>query len=102
MRSPHLIRRTHRNGSHRRMTLKFAKSPDAGEGAASAAGEGRQNLHHAALRQFHRVVRAAPDRVAVDEERSEEHTSELQSRENLVCRLLLEKKKKDKYRTKYR
>src|SRR5690606_39519203 len=28
------------------------------------------------------------------EPRSEEHTSELQSRENLVCRLLLEKKKK--------
>src|SRR5690606_41162817 len=28
--------------------------------------------------------------------RSEEHTSELQSRENLVCRLLLEKKKKTK------
>src|SRR5690606_42123951 len=28
------------------------------------------------------------------ESRSEEHTSELQSRENLVCRLLLEKKKK--------
>src|SRR5690606_40055700 len=28
--------------------------------------------------------------------RSEEHTSELQSRENLVCRLLLEKKKKSK------
>src|SRR5436309_9392685 len=28
--------------------------------------------------------------------RSEEHTSELQSRENLVCRLLLEKKKKKK------
>src|SRR5690606_41618580 len=31
----------------------------------------------------------APDGVG----RSEEHTSELQSRENLVCRLLLEKKK---------
>src|SRR5690606_41598827 len=29
----------------------------------------------------------------VCERRSEEHTSELQSRENLVCRLLLEKKK---------
>src|SRR5690606_40806549 len=28
--------------------------------------------------------------------RSEEHTSELQSRENLVCRLLLEKKKTKK------
>src|SRR5690606_40989430 len=33
--------------------------------------------------------------VCADQEgRSEEHTSELQSRENLVCRLLLEKKKK--------
>src|SRR5215203_6923341 len=29
--------------------------------------------------------------------RSEEHTSELQSRQYLVCRLLLEKKKKDHY-----
>src|SRR5690606_41763994 len=29
--------------------------------------------------------------------RSEEHTSELQSRENLVCRLLLEKKNKISY-----
>src|SRR5690349_22864754 len=31
--------------------------------------------------------------------RSEEHTSELQSRRDLVCRLLLEKKKKNKIRT---
>src|SRR2546426_7031144 len=30
-------------------------------------------------------------------ERSEEHTSELQSPCNLVCRLLLEKKKKERY-----
>src|SRR5690606_41460040 len=30
------------------------------------------------------------------QQRSEEHTSELQSRENLVCRLLLEKKKTTK------
>src|SRR5690606_39551545 len=46
---------------------------------------------------------ARPMGVAIDSEgmlwvanlggRSEEHTSELQSRENLVCRLLLEKKK---------
>src|SRR5436309_12502952 len=34
--------------------------------------------------------------VVVTGYRSEEHTSELQSRENLVCRLLLEKKKPDK------
>src|SRR2546430_12477858 len=31
--------------------------------------------------------------------RSEEHTSELQSQSNLVCRLLLEKKKKTKKKT---
>src|SRR5690606_41985239 len=34
--------------------------------------------------------------------RSEEHTSELQSRENLVCRLLLEKKKKQKMYRKHK
>src|SRR6266700_544740 len=34
--------------------------------------------------------------------RSEEHTSELQSRENLVCRLLLEKKKKKLLSPSYR
>src|SRR6266511_657562 len=33
--------------------------------------------------------------ILVQHLRSEEHTSELQSRENLVCRLLLEKKKKE-------
>src|SRR2546422_2149563 len=46
------------------------------------------------------LLRAAlgPDQViAVDRERSEEHTSELQSRLHLVCRLLLEKKKKTRY-----
>src|SRR3712207_8718125 len=35
-----------------------------------------------------------PDPVLRDLIRSEEHTSELQSRQYLVCRLLLEKKKK--------
>src|SRR3712207_6892040 len=35
-----------------------------------------------------------PDPVQDDDPRSEEHTSELQSRQYLVCRLLLEKKKK--------
>src|SRR5205823_8550701 len=38
------------------------------------------------------------DPLAALEERSEEHTSELQSLAYLVCRLLLEKKKKDYYR----
>src|SRR2546427_7502875 len=34
------------------------------------------------------------DNIVVVDSRSEEHTSELQSQSNLVCRLLLEKKKK--------
>src|SRR5690349_24845246 len=38
-------------------------------------------------------VRARPQ-PGLDGDRSEEHTSELQSRRDLVCRLLLEKKKK--------
>src|SRR5258707_2318291 len=43
---------------------------------------------------------AAPDRTTVTREvRSEEHTSELQSRQYLVCRLLLEKKKENVKRT---
>src|SRR5436309_4657368 len=36
----------------------------------------------------------ATEELIAHSARSEEHTSELQSRENLVCRLLLEKKKK--------
>src|SRR6266511_2774071 len=43
-------------------------------------------------------VRRAPGRRRCTRPRSEEHTSELQSRENLVCSLLLEKKKKIKGR----
>src|SRR5690606_41071824 len=35
----------------------------------------------------------SPSGTVLSTRRSEEHTSELQSRENLVCRLLLEKKK---------
>src|SRR3712207_8948446 len=38
-------------------------------------------------------LKASPPKVV----RSEEHTSELQSRQYLVCRLLLEKKKKPMY-----
>src|SRR2546430_6448806 len=36
-----------------------------------------------------------PPMALPNQERSEEHTSELQSQSNLVCRLLLEKKKKN-------
>src|SRR5438046_4273586 len=54
---------------------------------------------------FRAVIDAAvaerPDLVVHSGDlRSEEHTSELQSLTNLVCRLLLEKKKKTSYNTK--
>src|SRR5438270_7453797 len=41
-------------------------------------------------------LRPAVRAARVGASRSEEHTSELQSQSNLVCRLLLEKKKKNK------
>src|SRR3712207_7394067 len=50
------------------------------------------------LEDEHRVLAAELHR-ARDEPRSEEHTSELQSRQYLVCRLLLEKKKKISHTT---
>src|SRR2546422_7484676 len=43
----------------------------------------------------HRLLPPDWERFAPLMERSEEHTSELQSRLHLVCRLLLEKKKKN-------
>src|SRR5690606_42094036 len=43
-----------------------------------------------------RLAAPAPLPEPSGDGRSEEHTSELQSRENIVCRLLLEKKKKSK------
>src|SRR3712207_8012370 len=59
-------------------------------GAAAGRGAGADARTAAARRRrdhLRRRLRRQP--------RSEEHTSELQSRQYLVCRLLLEKKKKD-------
>src|SRR2546422_6506404 len=60
-------------------------------GASGQLGVGRNGCACAAT-----AVRTPAS--AVDITRSEEHTSELQSRLHLVCRLLLEKKKKNKHR----
>src|SRR2546422_4175167 len=46
-----------------------------------------------ARRARRRTLRLLPYQLLSGEPRSEEHTSELQSRLHLVCRLLLEKKK---------
>src|SRR3712207_7747898 len=53
-----------------------------------------QALEFVARRLVHERVAMVFAVRASDEQRSEEHTSELQSRQYLVCRLLLEKKKK--------
>src|SRR5437016_10742413 len=64
-------------------------------GVTGAPGTGKSTLVDR-LAAFHRKNRAEVGVIAVDptSPRSEEHTSELQSLTNLVCRLLLEKKKK--------
>src|SRR3712207_8062571 len=56
--------------------------------------------HRRPVRPVARVGRGAPheaDRPRLQLGRSEEHTSELQLRQYLVCRLLLEKKKNKTY-----
>src|SRR3712207_6877079 len=64
---------------------------DAGGGRDQrVVGRARRRLLPAAARRARRRARLRP-RHAVGE-RSEEHASELQSRQYLVCRLLLEKK----------
>src|SRR5690606_41411807 len=77
--------RVQRRGYRRR-----AVSPGSGTGAdAGERAAVRRGMAGAFAMKITRLTTwHAPPR------RSEEHTSELQSRENLVCRLLLEKKKR--------
>src|SRR3712207_8966728 len=57
-------------------------------------------VHHAPgfrpMARLHRPLDRHGDALRPPEARSEEHTSELQSRQYLVCRLLLEKTSKDR------
>src|SRR2546430_6940787 len=61
-------------------------------GAPHPAKRDQRDGRHPADESRARSARAS--RARRDRGRSEEHTSELQSQSNLVCRLLLEKKKK--------
>src|SRR5687768_18285755 len=61
-------------------------------GAASPRWDGRGHFFAAAAEAMRRILVESARRKKA-EKRSEEHTSELQSRLHLVCRLLLEKKK---------
>src|SRR5258708_19145330 len=88
-----MIRRPPRSTLFPYTTLFRSSAFDGPSGAMSCdlrAGNARE-LHGERDRRRHRVrpVEAEPSRL-----RSEEHTSELQSPDHLVCRLLLEKKKK--------
>src|SRR5437762_10009857 len=63
---------------------------------AHEVGGGRSERNEAAVRAERGLVAPAVHLRAIAGDRSEEHTSELQSPMYLVCRLLLEKKKKKK------
>src|SRR2546427_862592 len=77
----------------RRMPVRFAAA-----GREERAGERQRNLGPSVQLPRHQrggMLDRALQHLAA-QGRSEEHTSELQSQSNLVCRLLLEKKKKHK------
>src|SRR5436309_4970095 len=89
-------------------TTLFRSDPGRdGQPRRRAAGELHRRRGRVARRDGDSLPVAERNRVRGDDRgaplpapgRSEEHTSELQSRENLVCRLLLEKKKIKKYQT---
>src|SRR2546427_6865748 len=74
-------------------TTPFRPRDDRGDGGGNDGGDGDRlrHLDAAAARRQHQETETEGSAHA--ELRSEEHTSELQSQSNLVCRLLLEKKK---------
>src|SRR3712207_7278808 len=85
-------------------TTLFRSSPDLAlpspppepGGSTESRSEPPRNPHRvtARARRYHRCCRSFKRKASLDPHfpRSEEHTSELQSRQYLVCRLLLEKK----------
>src|SRR6266436_7819201 len=93
---------------HGRVQRKARKHHDEQADACETQSRMRHAMEEPAERRtFHRPANSDPLAVELDrenerdekqrraaEKRSEEHTSELQSRLHLVCRLLLEKKKK--------
>src|SRR5687768_18190964 len=81
------------------MGLNFIHVEDAAAGIVAALDKGRIGESYViggemgTMRTLVESVAEIEGRKAPKRDRSEEHTSELQSRLHLVCRLLLEKKK---------
>src|SRR2546421_4972344 len=75
-------------------TTLFRSRADVVGGLRASAHRGAPAANPPRVSDPHAAVLGARARAARPARRSEEHTSELQSRSDLVCRLLLEKKKK--------
>src|SRR5437773_11980822 len=85
------VRRPAPAGSHRALAIVFYE-PAAHRDLHSFPTRRSSDLAHSGCPKWW-AISSASGRLAVPERRSEEHTSELQSHHDLVCRLLLEKKK---------
>src|SRR5687768_17714915 len=88
-----MIRRPPRSTLFPYTTLFRSKSAARDGALRHRATESRRDRQCGGRRRVARARARARDQPTTD--RSEEHTSELQSRLHLVCRLLLEKKKKN-------
>src|SRR5690349_25036505 len=81
-----------RSGDHRDLhSFPTRRSSDLPRGVSPAATASSSSMSRSTWAVGHQDLTAHVDLDML--ERSEEHTSELQSRRDLVCRLLLEKKK---------
>src|SRR5690606_40000961 len=90
---------TRRRATHRALSRAGLRPSTLGAGARERPRGGARPARSASGHDQHRAQAGALSARAPEaagsaraRARSEEHTSELQSRENLVCRLLLEKK----------
>src|SRR3712207_7392659 len=94
-----MIRRPPRSTLFPYTTLFRSRAAEPGQEYLSTKGLLARERYIAAVADDKAKATApAPSPAVVEACRSEEHTSELQSRQYLVCRLLLEKKKKKKSR----
>src|SRR3712207_8929591 len=87
-----MIRRPPRSTLFPYTTLFRSRRHEHADRDGCGRGAGQDCLQHRLETAEHRRVRRGID-LDLQPARSEEHTSELQSRQYLVCRLLLEKKK---------